>query len=94
MSIIIPAIGGILLGVVGIVVFLIIVAAYLILSYMEFLEIGGLVILPMGMIGIIIVLSMIPLVNLIAFILSLIPWNIVAVFIHMLSYNKLGAGKK
>jgi hypothetical protein len=87
---IIPAIGGILLGIVGIIVFLIIIAAYLILSYMEFREIGGLILLPIGMMGIVIVLSMVPLVNIIAFIMSLIPWNIVAVFVHMLSYNKLG----
>jgi len=94
LGMIIPALGGVLLGVVGIVVFLIIIGAYIIISFLEFREIGGFIIIPLFMFGASIVIGVIPILGLIAFLLSIVPWNIVAIVVHMFVYDRLSLGKK
>jgi hypothetical protein len=73
------ALGGLVLGValLGIVIFL---------TFVLFREIGLFGLIPTA---ITIGLSVIPILNLLSFVASLVPWNIMAIVLHILIYGNL-----
>lgn len=84
LELLIPYIGGTVVGVVAIVVFLIAIGAIILVMFLLFREIGIFVIIPIGMDAVAIVLSVIPILNIIAFFMFLIPWSIISVVAHAL----------
>lgn len=78
---------GVLVGFAGIIVFLVCAGAWFVLTFLLFREIGIFILIPIGMIILIILLGAIPLINILAFGLSLVPWNIVAALAHMFVYK-------
>jgi len=83
-----PALGGLLAGGIGLILFLITLGVVIVLLFLEFREIGGFVLIPIGAHAMIIILGIIPFLGLIAFLLSLILWNVVAVLAHIFVYRE------
>lgn len=83
-----PMLGGWIAGGIGLVLFLITLGAVIVLMFLEFREIGLFVLIPIGANGIIIILGIIPFLGIIAFILSLVLWNVVAVLSHIVIYKE------
>lgn len=93
LGIIIPAIGGILVGGVAIVIFLIAIGVMIFVSFLLFREIGLFIFIPIGANALIIVLGLIPIINILSFLLMLFPWNVIAVVLHMILYGNFKLGK-
>ena len=93
-SLVIPGVGGVLLGIVGIIIFLITIGIVIIVGYLLYKEIGVLILIPIAALGTMIILSVIPVTGFIAFGISLVPWSIVAVLIHYIAYRDIGLSKK
>lgn len=93
LGIIIPAIGGIVVGAIAIVIFLIALGAMILVSFLLFREIGLFILIPIGANALILILGLIPIINILSFVLMLFPWNIIAVVLHMVLYGNLKLGK-
>lgn len=94
MSIVFPVMSGVLLGVTGIVILLIIIAAILLIAFIMFRELGFYGLIGIGVYSLILFLSIFPILNIAALVLSLVPWNIVAVLLYTIGHKGVKIGKE
>ena len=79
--------GIIVSGIAGLIILLVTIGAIVVITFLEFREIGIFILIPIVMTGIIIITGFIPIINIGSFLMSLVPWNIVAVVAHMFIYK-------